>query len=58
MAAPYKHGDALAWIETDPDGVRVHRASIDTVEPAHEPDHWVITTDRGRAAVDHAGIGS
>jgi hypothetical protein len=58
MAAPYRNEHALAWIESDPEGVRVHRASIITIEPAPEPDHWLITTDRGTTIVDHAGISS
>jgi hypothetical protein len=58
MTPPYQHGHPVAWIETDPQGVRVHRASINTIEPALEPDHWLITTDRGTTAVDQTGVGS
>ena len=55
MTAPYSPGQALAWLEPDPEGLRVHRATIADVTPSTEPDHWTITTDRGHTTVDNTG---
>jgi hypothetical protein len=58
MTAPYSPGQTLAWLETDPDGLRVHRATVAAVEPSGEPDHWKIRTDRGLTTVDDMGAGA
>jgi hypothetical protein len=55
MTAPYSPGQALAWLEPDPDGLRVHRASITDIAPSTEPGEWTITTDRGHTTVDTTG---
>jgi len=47
----------MAWIDMDAEGVRVHRTTVETVEPAPTPDHWVVSTERGTATVDIHGIG-
>jgi hypothetical protein len=53
---PYSPGQALAWLDPDPDGIRVHRATVIHIEPAAEQiDHWHVTTDRGDATVDESG---
>ena len=57
MPAPYEQGQTLAWIEIDPDGLRVHRATVDTIEPTPAADRWTITTDRGTTTVDATGAG-
>jgi len=56
MAPPYTHGQTLAWLSLDPDGVRVQRATVRRVEPTETG--WRVTTDHGIAAVDHAGVGA
>ncbi len=58
MPAPYEQGQALAWIEIDPDGLRVHSATVDTIEPSPTANRWTITTDRGTTIVDANGIGA
>jgi hypothetical protein len=58
MTAPYSPGQTLAWLETDPDGLRVHRATVAAVEPSGEGDHWKIRTDRGLTTVDDMGAGA
>jgi hypothetical protein len=58
MPAPYERGQPLAWIEIDPDGLRVHRATVDTIETSPTADRWTITTDRGSTTVDATGIGA
>jgi hypothetical protein len=57
MPAPYEQGQPVAWIEIDTEGLRVHRATVDTVEPSPAADRWTITTDRGTTTVDATGIG-
>lgn len=54
MPPPYKPGQFLAWVQPDPEGVRVHRALVRDIEPA-DATHWRVTTDRGTALVDDAG---
>lgn len=55
MAPPYTQGQTLAWLSADPEGIRVHRAVVQTVEPDADDAHWRIVTDRGAAIVDATG---
>ena len=55
MNRPYTPGQSLAWLDPVPDGVRVYRATVLDIQPATDPDHWSITTDRGHAIVDQTG---
>jgi len=52
---PYTPGQALAWLDPHPDGIRLHRATVIHIEPTRWPDRWWITTDRGDATVDNTG---
>jgi len=45
-------------MEIDPDGLRVHRATVETIQRSPAPDRWSVTTDRGTTTVDNTGIGS
>jgi len=58
MSAPFEPGNTLAWVEIDPDGLRVHRAAVETIDRGTAPNRWSVTTDRGTAIVDEAGVGS
>jgi hypothetical protein len=58
MPTPYEQGQSLAWIELDTEGVRVHHATVETIEPASAPGRWTVTTDRGVSIVDGAGVGA
>lgn len=55
MAKPYEAGQPLIWLDNDPDGVRVHRATITAIEPSTDPERWEVTTDRGTLTVDQTG---
>lgn len=55
MTPPYAPGQHLAWIDPDPDGIRVHRATVTHIEATNEPDYWRVSTDRGNAVVDSGG---
>ncbi|MEN3263913.1 hypothetical protein [Pseudonocardia sp.] len=57
MSAPFEPGSALAWMEIDPDGLRVHRATVETIEHT-AAGRWSVTTDHGTATVDGTGVGS
>jgi hypothetical protein len=57
MAAPYERGQQVAYIETDPDGLRVHRATVTNIQ-ALEWGRWAVQTDWGFSAVDAQGIGA
>jgi hypothetical protein len=58
MSAPFEPGNTLVWMEIDPDGLRVHRATVQTIQRSTEPDRWSVTTDRGTTTVDNTGVGS
>jgi hypothetical protein len=47
----------LAWLDIDPEGVRVHRATVESIEPASTPSHWRVAADRGITTVDASGVG-
>jgi hypothetical protein len=55
MRRPFLPGQTVAWLEPEPFGIRVHRATVLGIEPSKERDHWHITTDRGHATVNHTG---
>jgi len=55
VSQPYTPGQTLAWLDLDPDGIRVHRATVSHIEASAEHDRWRISTDRGDAIVDHTG---
>jgi hypothetical protein len=57
MSAPFELGTTVVWMEIDPNGLRVHRARVETIHPA-APDRWSVTTDRGTTTVDNTGVGS
>ncbi len=57
MDRPYEPGHQVAWIETDPRGLRIHRATITSIEQSREPGAWAVTTSRGTETVDDAGVG-
>ncbi|MCW2718476.1 hypothetical protein [Pseudonocardia sp.] len=56
MPAPYEQGQPLAWIEIDTEGVRVHRARVEAIEPSATTGSWHITTERGSTTVDASGV--
>jgi hypothetical protein len=56
MPRPYSPGQALAWLTPDPDGIRVSRAVVESIEPADDDAHWRVHTDLGVAVVDSAGV--
>jgi hypothetical protein len=58
MSAPFEPGNTVVWMEIDPDGLRVHRATVQTIQRSTAPDQWSVTTDRGTTTVDNTGIGS
>ena len=58
MSAPFEPGNTVAWMEIDPDGLRVHRATVQTIQRSTAPDRWSVTTDRGTTTVDNTGVGS
>ena len=58
MSAPFEPGNTVVWMEIDPDGLRVHRATVETIQRSPAPDRWSVTTDRGTTTVDNTGIGS
>jgi hypothetical protein len=58
MAKPYATGHPMIWLENDPDGVRIHHATVTSIEPSTQPDTWKVTTNLGTATVDHDGIGA
>jgi hypothetical protein len=58
MSAPFEPGNTVVWMEIDPDGLRVHRATVQTIQRADAPDRWSVTTDRGTTTVDNTGVGS
>jgi hypothetical protein len=58
MSAPFEPGNTVVWMEIDPDGLRVHRATVQTIQRAAAPGRWSVTTDRGTTSVDNTGIGS
>jgi hypothetical protein len=59
MSAPFEPGNTVVWMEIDPDGLRVHRATVQTIQHAEAaPDQWSVTTDRGTTTVDNTGVGS
>lgn len=58
MAPPYTPGQTLAWLDADPEGVRVHRATVLSIEQADQPERWTVSTERGLAIVDRAGVGA
>jgi hypothetical protein len=41
-----------------PSGLRVHRATVRTIQRAAAPNRWSVTTDRGTTTVDNTGVGS
>jgi|SRR5581483_2885063 len=55
MAPPYAPGNRVAWIDTDPEGIRVHRATVVQIDAASQRGRWLVTTDRGSAVVDPSG---
>lgn len=55
MKPPYSPNERLVWIDQDPDGIRVHKATVIQVMAATEPEHWLVRTDRGEALVDRNG---
>lgn len=57
MTRPYEPGDPVVWIENDPHGVRVHRATVQSIQQATEPDTWAVTTERGTETINEEGIG-
>jgi len=57
MSAPFEPGNTLVWMEIDRDGLRVHRAIVETIDRGTAPSRWSVTTDRGTATVDEAGVG-
>jgi hypothetical protein len=58
MSAPFEPGNTVVWMEIDPDGLRVHRATVQTIQRSPAPDRWSVTTDRGTTTVDNTGVGS
>jgi hypothetical protein len=58
MSAPFEPGNTVVWMEIDPDGLRVHRATVETIQRSPAPDRWSVTTDRGTTTVDNTGVGS
>jgi hypothetical protein len=58
MSAPFEPGNTVVWMEIDPNGLRVHRATVETIQRAEAPNRWSVTTDRGTTTVDNTGIGS
>lgn len=55
MKPPYSPNEHLAWIDPDPDGIRVYQATVIHVSAATKPQHWLVRTDRGSAVVDQNG---
>ena len=58
MPQPYLPGQALAWLSPDPDGLRISRALVRSVEQDHDGTHWRVDTDMGTAVVDGDGTAS
>lgn len=54
MSQPYTPGETLAWVDSDPEGIRLYRATVLHIEPT-EHGRWAVTTDRGDGTVDHTG---
>jgi hypothetical protein len=56
MSPPYVPGQSLAWLTAETEGIRVHRAVVQAIEPAEDGVGWKVTTDWGVATVDDEGV--
>ena len=56
MAGPYAPGDSVAYLEHDPQGMRVHQATVVEVTQI-ERETWRIVTTHGDEIVDRGGEG-
>jgi hypothetical protein len=56
MAGPYAPGDSVAVLKNDPEGMRVHRATVTEVTQV-ERDTWRVVTTHGDEIVDRGGEG-
>jgi len=57
MAGPYAAGDSVAWLEYDPAGMRVNRATVTEVAQ-QDIDSWRIETTHGQEVVNREGEGA
>lgn len=57
MAGPYAPGDQVAFLEYDPDGMRVWRAGVQEVVQ-EDIDSWRIETTHGAEVVNREGEGA
>lgn len=58
MTRPLEPGQQVAWLEVHDSGMRVYRATVESIEPSIEQDQWIVTTDYGDALVDAEGVGT
>jgi hypothetical protein len=56
MAGPYAPGDTVVILQHDPDGMRVHQATVTEVTQ-EDIDSWRIETTHGQEVVNREGEG-